>query len=281
VSPLVWALTVGALGATSVVVMALALQPTVAPSRAVRRRQDPERARRAVEALVAALAVLVVSRWIVVAVAVGAGVYVRGRVFAGSSADVERRHVEAIALWLEAVRDSLRSDASLQQVLFKVAMNPPERLADPLGRFERRSRQGVPLTDALWQFGEDVAHSTADVAISSMVQSLELSGGKVRSQLDELAATARHELAMRERVDRIRARFDLATKAMMVLAAAIIGYLWMVGRVAAYYRTAVGQVLLSMPVGIWALSLWWMRRLARYALPQRTLIRRPVPIGTR
>lgn len=272
---LAWALLVGALGAVGVLVVGLLWQAPTVAARAVPRRQDPQRLRRAVEGLVAGLIVLVVSRWIVVALAIGVGVYVRGRMFAGSGADVERRHVEAIALWLEAVRDSLRSDASLQQVLFKVAMNPPDQLVDELGRFERRGRQGVPLADALWLLGEDIAHPTADVAISSMVQSLELSGARVRGQLDELAATARHELAMRERVDRIRARFDFATKAMMLLATLIIGYLWLVGRVAEYYRSPAGQVTLALPVATWVLSLWWMKRLARYELPQRTLVRRP------
>ncbi len=273
-----WALLVGALGGVGVLLVGLLWAPP-SVSRAVPRRQDAQRMRRALEGLVVGLVVLVVSRWVVVAVAIGVGVQVRGRVFAGSGADRERRHVEAIALWLEAVRDSLRSDASLQQVLFKVSMNPPEHLAEPLGRFERRGRQGVPLGEALWLLGEDIAHPTADVAISSMVQSLELSGGKVRGQLEELAGTARHELAMRERVDRIRARFDFATKAMMVLAAAIIGYLWLVGRVATYYRSPAGQVTLALPVATWVLSLWWMRRLARYELPERTLIRRPAALG--
>jgi Flp pilus assembly protein TadB len=200
-------------------------------------------------------------------------------VFAGSGAATERAHVEAIALWLEGVRDALRSDASLQQVLYKVAANPPGPLADALGRFERRGRQGVPLTEALGLLADDIAHPTADVAVASMTQSLELSGGRVRQQLDELAATARHELAMRERVDRIRARFDFATKAMMVLATAIIAYLWLVGRIAEYYRSPTGQVTLALPVATWVLSLAWMRRLARYELPRRVLQRSAAPVG--
>ena len=76
---------------------------------------------------------------------------------------------------------------------------------------------------------------------------------------------------MRERVDRIRSRFDFATKAMMLLATAIVAYLWLVGRIADYYRTATGQLLLVLPIATWVLSLVWMRRLARYELPQRTI----------
>jgi Flp pilus assembly protein TadB len=278
-TPLLWALLLGALTALTVVVTGLALRPPApAPPTTPRVAVDRRLARRTLEGLVAGLVVLVVTRWVVVGVAVALGVALRGRVFPGSGASAERAHVEAIALWLEGVRDALRSDASLQQVLYRVAANPPAPLADELGRFERRGRQGVPLIEALALLADDVAHPTADVAVASMTQSLELSGGRVRQQLDELAATARHELAMRERVDRIRARFDFATKAMMLLAALIIAYLWLVGRVTDYYRTPTGQVTLALPVATWVLSLAWMRHLARYELPQRVLQRDAQPM---
>lgn len=277
-TPLAWALLLGALTTVTVLVTAAAVRPP-APIARSGVRLDGLVGRRALEGLVAGMAVLVLTRWVVVALAVGVGVALRRQVFAGSGAATERAHVEAIALWLEGVRDALRSDASLQQVLYKVAANPPVPLADALGRFERRGRQGVPLTEALGLLADDIAHPTADVAVASMTQSLELSGGRVRQQLDELAATARHELAMRERVDRIRARFDFATKAMMLLATAIIAYLWLVGRIAEYYRTPAGQVTLALPVATWVLSLAWMRRLARYELPRRVLQRSASPVG--
>ncbi len=278
-TPLLWALLLGALTALAVIVAGLALRPpSPGPAAPATAAVDRRVGRRALEGLIAGLVVLVVTRWVVVGVAVAVGVALRGRVFAGSGAAAERAHVEAIALWLEGVRDALRSDASLQQVLYRVAANPPAPLADALGRFERRGRQGVPLTEALALLADDVAHPTADVAVASMAQSLELSGGRVRQQLDELAATARHELAMRERVDRIRARFDFATKAMMLLAALIIAYLWLVGRVTDYYRTPTGQVTLVLPVATWVLSLAWMRHLARYELPRRVLQRIAQPV---
>ena len=274
-TPLAWALLAGAgtVGAVQLVVNALRPPPARSSHRArLGPRQRP--ARRAVEALLAGLAVLAISRWVVLALVVALAVAVRDRIFAASGAQGERAHVEAIALWLESVRDALRSDASLQQVLYRVAANPPAPLADALARFERRGRHGMPLADALAHLADELAHPTADVAVASMVQSLELSGGRVRQQLDELAATARHEVAMRERIDRIRARFDFATKAMIVLAAAIVGYLWLVGRIADYYRTATGQLLLALPAATWVVSLAWMRRLARYELPQRTVVGR-------
>ena len=273
-TPLAMAVLAG-LGAGAAVLLAAGAfrSPTIAGRSGRLLLPAAHQARRWAEALVAGLVVLAAARWVVLAVAVGGAVLLRDRIFASSGAQAERAHVEAIALWLEAVRDALRSDASLQQVLYRVAANPPAALALPLGRFERRGRQGVPLTEALALLADEVAHPTADVAVASMVQSLELSGGRVRQQLDELAATARHELSMRERVDRIRARFDVATKAMMALAAVIIGYLWLVGRIATFYRSPSGQLLLALPVGTWVLSLGWMRRLARYELPMRTIVR--------
>jgi len=271
------ALGIGVCVAAAVAVGAAAFSPARGAPQAWRPSHGG--ARRAIGALVAGIVALALTGWLLAGVGAALVVIVRRQLFGSARAGKERRRVEAIALWLEGLRDALSSDASLQTVLLKLAESPPSGIADEMTMFERRCRHGVPLADALWQLGRDVAHPTADIAVATMMQSLELAGAKLRSQLHELAVTARHELAMRERVDRIRARFEGATKAMVAIGAVIVVYLRFVGTTLNYYRSASGQAVLAVPFGLWAITFWWLRMLSRYDLPGRTLTRRPEAVA--
>ena len=238
-------------------------------------RPDRQLPRRVLAAIAAGLVSLVLTRWILAGVVAFVVVFFRGRIFGSGPATAERNRLQAIATWLESLRDSLGADASLQTVLFKVAEAPPSAIADELLRFARRCRHGMVLSESLWRLGEDLAHPTADLAIATMIQSIELSGARLRRQLGELAATARHELAMRERVDRIRARFEGASKAMVGIGLAIVVYLSVASSLLTYYSTPAGQLVLALPVSLWVVTFWWLRRLSAYELPARTITRRP------
>jgi hypothetical protein len=230
---------------------------------------------RLVTASAAAIAALLATRWVLAAVVAFTVVLFRGRVFSSKRAGAERARLQAIATWLESLRDSLGADASLQTVLFKVAEAPPAPIAAELVQFTRRCRHGMALSESLWRLGDDLAHPTADLAIATMIQSIELSGARLRRQLGELATTARHELSMRERVDRIRSRFEGAAKAMVGIGLAIVAYLSFASGLLGYYRTPVGQLVLAIPVSLWVVTFWWLRRLSAYELPTRTITRRP------
>jgi hypothetical protein len=61
---------------------------------------------------------------------------------------------------------------------------------------------------------------------------------------------------------------------MIVIVAALIVYLRVgAGDTLDPYRDPAGQAWLLLPVGVWALSLWWLRRLSRYEQPARYLLR--------
>lgn len=236
---------------------------------------DRQLPRRLILAIAAGAVALLATRWVLAGATAFTVVFFRGRIFGSGRAGAERSRLQAIATWLESLRDSLGADASLQTVIFKVAEAPPSPIADELVSFTRRCRHGMALGESLWRLGEDLAHPTADLAIATMIQSIELSGARLRRQLGELAATARHELAMRERVDRIRARFEGAAKAMVGIGLAIVAYLSFASNLLDYYRTPTGQAVLVIPVSLWGVTFWWLRRLSAYELPQRSVTRRP------
>ena len=106
-----------------------------------------------------------------------------------------------------------------------------------------------------------------------MIFSMEVSGPKLYAVLDELATTARAELAMRERVDRVRAQFEISAKAMFAIGVFIVIFLLTVGKgTLDPYRSPLGQVVLAIPLFMWAATFWWLKRLSRYEMPQRFIV---------
>lgn len=223
--------------------------------------------------LAAGFLVLLATRWPILALLVGALVVLWGRLLHDTRADDERRRIEGIAKWLEDLRDTLRGSAiGAEEALEQVALRPPEALQDALRTFSQRRRQGFRTEDALADLAEDLAHPTADAAVAAirLVIGGSTSAGRLHGTVSALSAAARDEVTARERIDRTRAIYQSSMKRLVIIGALLIGYLRFVGGdLLTPYDTAVGQMVLLLPLGMWTVCVLWLRSLCRYELPQR------------
>jgi tight adherence protein B len=221
-----------------------------------------------------AFVVLLASRWVLLAVVMGALAALWGRIMRDDRADRERARLEAIAAWLEDLRDTLRgSSVGVEEALEQVAGRPPEELRAAMSVFLLRRRQGFRTDDALDDLADQLAHPTSDAAIAALrlVVTGAAASGRLWGTVDALAGAARDEVRARERIDRTRAVYQGSMKRLVVIAIVLIAYL----RVAAGplldpYSTPAGQVVLVVPLAMWAGCVAWLRRLCRYEMPART-----------
>jgi hypothetical protein len=263
---LVVALAAAALAAGGLVLVTAAFRPAP-PRRTVIHRRVGANATTVVTAVAAALIVLAVTRWPVAAASTAALVVVWSSLFQSSTATRERRRVAAIAKWLEDLRDLQRgSNLDLPQALDRSATRAPREIAAELARFLDRVRHHMPLDDALLGLAAELDHPTSDLAVAAMIFAHgHASGSVLHDTFEELARTARDELTARDQIDRLRVRFESSMRRMLVILAALIGYLLIASdETLAEYDTAAGQAWLFVPISIWALALWWLRRLSRY-----------------
>ncbi len=210
---------------------------------------------------------LVITRWPVAAAATAALVVVWSSLFQSTAATGERRRVAAIGKWLEDLRDLQRgSNLDLPQALDRSATRAPRNITTELSRFADRVRHHTPLEVALLALAAELDHPTSDMAIAAMIFAHgHASGSVLHDTFEELARTARDELTARDQIDRLRVRFESSMRRMLVILAALIGYLLIASRdTLEEYDTAAGQTWLVVPIGIWAIALWWLRRLSRY-----------------
>ena len=229
---------------------------------------------RIVTAAVVMFVVLLATGWLLLGAAAGLLTLFWGRLLHDQRADEERARIEGIAKWLEDLRDTLRGSAiGAEAALEQVATRPPAAIDVPLRTFVHRRHQGFRTEDALADLADDLAHPTADAAVAAirLVVGGSASAGRLHGTVHALAAAARDEVTARERIDRTRAVYQQSMQRLVVIGALLVGYLRFAGGdLLDPYGTATGQVVLALPLAMWAGCVMWLRSLCRYDLPRRS-----------
>lgn len=220
---------------------------------------------------------LLATQWVLLALAGATLTIGWGRLLRDRRAEEERRRVEAIAKWLEDLRDTLRgSSVGAEEALEQVALRPPDAIREPMAIFLARLRQGFRTEDALLDLADALDHPIADAAVAAirLVVGGTAGAGRLYRTVNALAAAARDEVTARERVDRTRAVYQASMKRLVVIAVALIAYLrFASGDLLDPYSTATGQVVLLLPLAMWGGCVLWLRSLCRDHLPRPTRTR--------
>jgi tight adherence protein B len=228
---------------------------------------------RLLAAIVTATVVLLGTRLLALAVAAGLLVATWHRLLDDEPARHDRRRLEAIATWLDDLRDTLRGSAvGVEEALDRVAARPPDAIADDLAAYLRRRGQGVRVEDALAELADDLAHPTADGAIAALrlVAGGTAGAGRLHPTVSALALAARDEVRARERIDRTRAIYRSSMQRLIVIAVALVLYLTVAaGDLLDPYATPAGQIFLAAPLALWAGCVLWLRSLCHFETPQR------------
>ncbi|MGW6276047.1 type II secretion system F family protein [Kribbella sp. NPDC055071] len=221
------------------------------------------------------LIVLVVTRWLVLAIALALLAAMADRFFGGTGE--ERRAIDrldALATWTEALRDTIAGAVGLEQAIPATAVNAAPAIKPGLNLLVDRLRIREPLPSALMRFADDLDDPSADLIVAALVLNARLRGPGLREVLSALADSAREELDVRRKVAAerrsTRRSVQVVVAITLVMAAGLVLFnpTYM-----APYRSFIGQVVLTVVIGLYALGLIWLRRLAKIEVPERFLIR--------
>jgi len=225
-------------------------------------------------ALAVGLLVLVVTRWLVLAVALGLLAGMADRFFGGTGE--ERRAIDrldALATWTEALRDTIAGAVGLEQAIPATAVNAAPAIKPSLNLLVDRLRIREPLPSALMRFADDLNDPSADLIVAALVLNARLRGPGLREVLSALADSAREELDVRRKVaaERRSTRRSVQVVVAITLVMAASQVLFNSAYMAPY-TSFIGQAVLTVVIGLYALGLLWLRRLARIEVPERFLI---------
>lgn len=112
--------------------------------------------------------------------------------------------VEAIAIWVETLRDTMAASAGLQEALRLSASIAPEPIRDEVRDLTVRL-QHESLTSALRRFAGDMKHPLSDMVVASLILASSRHAGSLRGTLDSTSMAARDTAAMWREVESSRA----------------------------------------------------------------------------
>src|SRR5580692_1860297 len=245
------------------------------------KRQGPGRLERQVRelvsvrggiALVVGILVLVATRWVVAGVGIALLVYSWRSLGGAASERKTMARLESLATWTESLRDTIAGAVGLEQAIPASIRVADGSIREPLARLVDRLHTRVPMHVALRRFAEDLDDSSADMIIAALIINSRLRGPGLRDLLGALADSVREELDMRRKINSSRrstrrsVQIVIAVSVLMAIFLAVLDH-----RFLQPYDSVFGQLVLAVIVGIYALGIIWLRKLARFDMPQRLL----------
>jgi Flp pilus assembly protein TadB len=239
--------------------------------------------RRLTAAVLAGAAVLVLTR--LPMAGLGCGLFVAGWPAIAGGAKEERTamaRLEALAAWTESLRDTIAGAVGLEQAIPASLRAVAPVLQPHVRLLVDRLHTRMPMPEALRRFGEDLDDSSADLVVAALMLNARLRGPGLRDMLGALSTSARAELDMRRRVEANRrtTRRSVQIVVGVSVATALVLALFNESFLAPY-RSVLGQFVLALVVGLFALGFLWMRRLAKFELPARFLAADPATTAVR
>lgn len=238
-----------------------------------RRGRDPHRTRWLLAAGGVGVVVAVVTGWLVGGILAAMATASLPRVF--SSNTVHARvvaRIEAIASWSEMLRDTLSAAAGLEQAIVATGSTAPEAIRPEINELVLRLERGDRLAPSLRHLADQLADPTADLVISALVLASEKQARQLAELLGELAAETREQVSMRLRVEAGRARTRTSVRMIIGVTLTFAAGLVVLNRsYLAAFDGAVGQLMLALVGGLFAVAFWWLRRMADHRVSERFL----------
>ena len=223
-------------------------------------------------AVIAGILTLLITRWVVAGIGMALLAF-SWRSLSGAAS--ERRamaRLEGLATWTESLRDTIAGAVGLEQAIPASTRVADASIREPLARLVDRLHTRVPMHVALRRFAEDLDDPSADMIIAALIINSRLRGPGLRDLLGALADSVREELDMRRKVNASRrstrrsVQIVIAVSVLMAVGLAVLDH-----RFLQPYDSVFGQFVLAVIVGIYALGIVWLRKLARFDMPQRLL----------
>ncbi|MEU6858536.1 type II secretion system F family protein [Glycomyces sp. NPDC046736] len=211
----------------------------------------------------AVAAAWVATGWPVAAAGAGALIWFGPVLFGGEAAyRAELVKIDAIASWVEGLRDNLAAAAGLEQTITSSARFAPPALDDDITLLVADLHAGTGLESALRAFAARVDDETCDLTVMALCEAAQRAGN-LAEVLDDLATAAREEAAMRMRIHTSRARIRTSVRVITGITVAMaVGLVAFGGDFLAPYDTPTGQVVMAVAFGCTGLGLVWLHQLA-------------------
>ena len=172
--------------------------------------------------------------------------------------------LEALATWIEALRDSIAAHRGLLAAIESTVNTAPPSIRDNVAAVVVRIKSGIALDSALYAFAGELGDAAVDEAIAPLILASRFGGSDLQGLLATAAGNTRDQIALWQRIEIARAkprrdmRLVIAVTLVFTLGVLLIGH--------GYFKpfgTPVGQIVLLAVAGLFAAGFAAMNRLSR------------------
>lgn len=169
--------------------------------------------------------------------------------------------MRAAAEFVEAIRGALGAGAGLEAAILESARRPPRDLAIELDEFLAHARlPEVTTEEALRRLAQRAQEPAIDLLVGSLLAALRGAAGDMGRLFERIADQGRDFAETRAQTQAERARVEFQTRilSLLVIGVALLSVLVSPDLTAVYGPTLVGQLLLAIPVVVFAFGWWWL-----------------------
>ncbi len=223
--------------------------------------------------------IVALSGWIIPAVVVGAiaGWLANSMQRRRGGVDMSVERTEALASWVENVRDVLQSGNQPVGAIGATTETCPPSIRPHVRLLFARLSAGQPAEVAFRRFADDIDDPLADLVAVGLLIAVSR-GAETEHVLSALATQARHQADRRRIVEAERAPMRREVMMVSLVMCALLGGVFLFGR-SSYldgYDDVSGQVFLAFVLAGYGALLMWVGRLAAFPRPARFLTLRQV-----
>jgi tight adherence protein B len=179
--------------------------------------------------------------------------------------------LSAIATWIELIRDSLSSNAGIDDAIRSSVELAPELIQPELVELSHRS-QSASLAVALHEFADDISDPVVDYVVTALTLASER-GGEIQDLLGLAALNTRSQLEMRRIIEEKRGKTYMASY--MILASVLVMAVFMFGSqntYMAWYQTVSGQTFFALIGALLFVGVSSVEKLAKSKVPERIVM---------
>lgn len=221
-------------------------------------------------AVVGFVGILFLTRWPVAALFVGAvGAFLPTLTVAKKRRRESIERVDAIATWVESLRDTMAASAGIHQALRASAAVAPApirtEVRDLVVRLQHES-----TSDALRRFAADVAHPLADMVVATLILATARSAGRLQDALAMASRTARDSASMMRHIESGRASVQAQSKLAGLVSAGIVAIIITTRRdFLTPFDSIAGQIAMFIICSMFFGSAFMLYRLSKPVDPRR------------
>jgi Flp pilus assembly protein TadB len=217
--------------------------------------------RRLLIAIVAGVAMFLLTRWVVAAVAATAAVLFLPKLRLSGGTRNRTAMLEGLEQWIRRLADMVTASRGLEDAIATSARSAPAAVAGPVGTLADRLAARFGTEAALRAFAAEIDDPAGDRIAAALIIATGRRGGGARDVLVTLAELLSSDVAARREVDAERAEHRTTVKWIAVFIGGFSAFAIINRSYSAPFGTFAGQVVLGGVVLLYAGALTWLQRL--------------------